>query len=99
MVDKDEALLKSWNFLNKYHELRPKLIALAKGVYIVLKSLLGDKISPQDCGAPFIDVLNQDSDWQKVLGNKVYARPVLHKTFTESMARYVLEKEWSDISS
>jgi hypothetical protein len=96
----DLATLHSWNFLTDYPRHRAAFLDVAKAAYRALRTFSGAPPSgPIDLEAPLAAALQVTHVFKTLCAAKPHARPSLYPVFASALARYILDREWSEVTS
>ena len=95
----DEIALDSWGFLKDYRRHQRELVKLADDVYRIICDMKRRAPSIDDCYDIYWKFLNRHSLYKKMVSRKAHLHPIFYEHFAQLLARYVLNKHWTSISS
>lgn len=95
----DEITLDSWGFLKDYWRHRRELVKIAEDVYSIICDMLGRAPNKYDCYTIYWKTLNRHSLYKKMVNRKAHLHPIFYEHFAQLLAKYVLDKHWTSISS
>jgi hypothetical protein len=93
----DEAILESWSILKDYGYNREELLAVAGGVHRALRQLA--EPAPQEMEPLLIEALLVSRVFRTICASKRHANPALYSVFARALARYMLQQEWSTLTT
>jgi len=95
----DLATLNSWSLLTDYTSNKTEFVAVGKIVYQALTGHGGSPPSgPNDLEQPLTLALQVTNIFKMVCTAKQHARPILYDLFALSLARYILDNEWTEVT-
>jgi hypothetical protein len=96
----DLATLSSLNWLIDYANNKTAFNAVGKVVYQVLMSHSGSApTGPHMLEQPLMVALQVNNTFKAVCASKAHINPIMYPTFALALARYILDNEWTDITS
>ena len=95
--------LNSWGLVKDYRKYRPVLVNLAKDIYIAAGQVFADQPTQDQVYQLYRSTLPEANAFKdivtRVLNRKQYMPPSLYQHFANLLAKYVLEKDWEEISN
>ncbi len=95
----DLAILSSWNLLTDYMNNKANFVSVGKIVYQALTAHGGSPPSgPSDVEQPLTLALQVTSVFKRICLAKPHAAASLYSVFALSLARYILDNEWTAVT-
>lgn len=94
----DLATLNGWSLLTAYTNNKTLFVEVGKIVYRALGSTGTPPNGPSDVEMPLTLALRVTNIFKKICAAKLHANFSLYPTFALSLARYILDTEWADIT-
>ena len=91
--------LNDRSFLTDYTAYKTELVDVGKLLYQALSPHGGSAPTAVDMEGPLAAALENATIFRKICAAKLHAHPMHYPAFAESLARYMLDNDWNDISS